>query len=610
MLQFFSGVLKAGLNTTTALLNGPSKTLDEMHSAQQSRYLAFADMMSSMNYHKQQVVARKQYWCTQTYFLAQLINNNAQQIEEIIQSPISLTSPIDLAGIINKLITALDDAENTNKFLHLLEQDTHAVASSPLKPSSAEPSFQPEIHLFNGDVIQLIKELNAKGTVVVTDNAANSHRDGAAKYSQGSVEELFSRYTDSALKMVLHFCDVPQRNLEQNQYAFAKSSASLDVVAYQKRYLKMVLTICAKLVEKKESYLETEGFFNDLFNSFPNPDTRLPIYFDLQNNVYEVPVYGGYTSSHWFADTQELTTVEGIFNLLEAPNPSTPLTITSYAAPDLRKIETSPLDARATSNITLQHPQAEGLMGMMLTTGIAAQCQAAIQLAQRYQEQGITQPVAVVFIMPGCGAFKNPEKQTALQFISTIKYFYPELSKLKIACHIAEYNPKVYKLLEEANDLLGSELGQLNETIVTITHPEIRAKTIKVKEKILDLYAKGAQPQVLMQHITQTMELLTTPPGHAREVLAQQYQQNAHLLANNENPLLKALGAAMIVLGVAIIATGVAFALTGVGFLAGGGTFAGGAGLLVAGKGLFASEVKKDVITLSEEFLFSCQPQQ
>lgn len=179
---------------------------------------------------------------------------------------------------------------------------------------------------------------------IITNNAANSHRDGAEKDFRGSVEELFSQYTDSALKIALHFCDVPRRNMYQGQYAFKDQQESIEVVNYQKRYLKMVLTICSKLLDKNASYLESSEFFDDLFNSFPNPDTRLPIYFDLQNNAYEVPERGGYTFSHSFTDTKELTTVEKTLDLLNHSNPTAPLIITSYAAPDLRKNRNCPLE--------------------------------------------------------------------------------------------------------------------------------------------------------------------------------------------------------------------------------------------------------------------------
>ncbi|WP_058517384.1 hypothetical protein [Legionella parisiensis] len=62
------------------------------------------------------------------------------------------------------------------------------------------------------------------------------HRDGAAKYSSGFVEELLSRYTDSSLKMALHFCDVHRRNRDEIQYAFIEQSEPIDVVGYQKHH--------------------------------------------------------------------------------------------------------------------------------------------------------------------------------------------------------------------------------------------------------------------------------------------------------------------------------------------------------------------------------------
>lgn len=605
MFQFFSGAIKAGLNTAQSLLLGPSKTRDEMYAAQKSRYDAVADFITNLHYKPHQNLARKQYWCSQTYFLGQLIKNNSEKIQEITQLPVSVASESALLETINQLISALDDPSNVNKFVQLLEYDLKTVEITPLQPSTSDLSLQSGIQLVHGDVIQLIKQLNNQGVIVITDNAPNSHRDGAAKYSSGSVEELFSRYTDSALKMVLHFCNVHQRNIENNQYAFSDAPHPIDVVEYQKRYLKMVLTICAKLVEKKETYLESEEFFKDLFKSYPNPQNGLPIYFDMQNNVYEVPVTGDSISSHWFTDTTDLTTVEKTVEQLQK-NERTPITIVSYAAPDLRKVETSPLDARATSNKVLQHPEAEGTLGILLTTGIAAQCQAAINRAKYFKEQGINQAVAAVFIMPGCGAFNNPEKQSTAQFISAIKYYYPELEKLGIHCYVAEYNKKLYKVLTDANDSLNAELGQLNETIIRMTHPELRAKAIKVKEKILDLYAKGEKSELLIKHITQTTQLLTMSPGPKRHALALEYQKNANVLSKNNNPVLQSLGFAMMVLGLAVMVVGISFALTGIGLLASGATTAGGLGLLATGAGIFANEKKKNIATLSDDLKLSC----
>ncbi|KTD63734.1 hypothetical protein Lsan_1167 [Legionella santicrucis] len=605
MFQFFSGAIKAGFNTAEALILGPSKTQDEMYAAQKSRYYAFADFAANLHYKPHQNLARKQYWCSQIYFLGQLIKNNSATIQEITQLPVSVASESALLETINQLISALDDTSNLTKFLNLLEYDVELIETTHLQSNTSESSFQSGIQLFHGDVLQLIKQLHDKGVIVITDNAPNSHRDGAAKYSSGSVEELFSRYTDSALKMVLHFCNVHQRNIENNQYAFSDTPLPIDVVDYQKRYLKMVLTICAKLIEKKEIYLESEEFFNDLLKSYPNPQNELPIYFDMQNNVYEVPVAGDSVSSHWFTDTTGLTTVEKTVEQLQK-NERTPMTIVHYAAPDLRKVETSPLDARATSNKVLQHPEAEGTLGILLTKGIAVQCQTAINRAKYFKEQGINQAVAAVFVMPGCGAFNNPEKQSAAQFISAIKYYYPELEKLGIYCYVAEYNQELYKVLEEANDSFNSELGQLNETIIRMTHPELRAKAIAVKEKILDLYAQGEKSETLTKHLFQTTQLLTMSPGPKRHALALEYQKNAHVLSKNNNPLLQSLGFAMMILGLAVMIAGVSFALTGVGLLASGATATGGLGLLATGAGLFSNEKKKNIASLSEDLKLAC----
>ncbi|MCL9685534.1 hypothetical protein [Legionella maioricensis] len=606
MPNFFMGLLNAGRYTLHAYMKGPSKTIEEMRQAQSNRSLAFTEMMTHLTYTPQQILARKQYWCSQTFFLAQLIKNYPEEIKAITNTPITADNETGLLDAINKLLIALDDQDCLQKFILLLKEDSIKAQMTQIEKTVPSSSQHSGIQFFCGDVIQLINDLSAQGKMVVADNAPNSHRDGAAKYSAGSVEELFSRYTDEALKMVLHFDDVHQRNNEKGQYAYTEKSEPIDVADYQKRYLKMVLTICANLVEKKESYLESEDFFNDLFTSFPNTNNelaQLPIYFDMQNNVYEVPVDGGFTSTHWFTDTKNLNSVENIFSLLEAPPTLTPVTVVSYAAPDLRKMETSPLDARSTSNTTLQNPRGEGTLGCMLSAGISLQCQQAIKLAQQYKEKGINQPVAVVFVMPGCGAFNNPEKTTAAHFISTIKNHYPELAKHNITCHIVEYNTRMLNLLVHTDELYGAELGQLNEVINQLTDPTIRQKAITVREQILKLYEGGEQPGILAHHLTLTTQLLMSQPGEARRTITAEYQQNALRMQKNTNALWNILGAAMILLGAAVAAGGVALGVTGVGLVPSTALIAGGSALLAVGIGLFAKNDRKVLIKMTDDLV-------
>ncbi|NSL18296.1 hypothetical protein HRQ65_07860 [Tatlockia micdadei] len=590
MPSFFS-VINAGYHTLDALIKGPPKTLEEMHTSQEARAQTFIELMRTQSYKPHQIEARRQYWCAQTLFLAQLIRSNIK-ILEIIDPPVSIDNEVGLAEVIDKLITALNNEGNLQKFLDLLQADCCSIATTAItKRDGQSPPSYSGIQFFNGDVIELIQELSVQGRIVVVDNAPNSHRDGAAKYSAGSVEELFSRYTDSALKMALHFTDVHQRNKDAGYYAFAEDSKPLDVADYQRRYLQMVLTICAKLLKQSETYLESQEFFDDLFNSFPNQDEesfQLPVYFDIQNNAYEVPVDGGFVSEHWFVDTKNLTTVEGIFQLLETPNTLTPIKVVSYAAPDLRLIETSPLDARASSNKRLQLPTEEGNLGCMLTAGISLQCKQAIELAEQYKAKGIEQPIAVVFIMPGCGAFMNPEKSTAAHFISTIKYFYPQLAEQGIHCYVAEYNPKLHRILKQTSELCDSQLGEFNTLINDLTISSIRQQAIIVRERMVNLIENEGYTEDVTKHLALTIRLLKSKPGNECKAIAEEYKQNALQMQGSANPLRKALGAAMFALGIAIAATGFILSSTGMGLLPGMGVAAVGALMAGIGFGLFS----------------------
>ncbi|HHF7375968.1 hypothetical protein [Legionella bozemanae] len=70
MFLFFSGALKTGLNTAHALFLGPSKTLNEMRSAQESRYQAFSAMMTSLIIMSNKLVREDSIGAPKTYFLA------------------------------------------------------------------------------------------------------------------------------------------------------------------------------------------------------------------------------------------------------------------------------------------------------------------------------------------------------------------------------------------------------------------------------------------------------------------------------------------------------------------------------------------------------------
>lgn len=606
MGSFFSNAIMAGNNTLHALFHGPSKCIEEMHAAQKVRFETFKNMMSSISYKPHQIKARQQYWCAQTFFLAQLIKNHLQLIESITNTKICVDNEASLLSTLNELIIALDNADNLKKFLQLLEQDCHTIEQTKIKKDNTTPlTKHSEIQFINGDVVELIKSLSSQGAIAVVDNAPNSHRDGAAKYSAGSLEELLSRHTDSALKMVLHFTDVHQRNVETGHYAFTKKTKTIDVDDYKKRYLQMVLTICAKLLQKNESYLNSDEFFKDLFTAFPNPNensSQLPIFFDIQNNVYEVPVNGGFTSSHWFLDTKELSTVTNIFEKLKSSPPPTPIEIVSYAAPDLRHFETTPLDVRATSNKILQHPREEGLLGCMLSEGIKLQCQRAIALANNYKEQGIEQQVTAVFVMPGCGAFKNPEKNTAAHFISTIKYFYPLLQAHNVNCYVAEYDSKLHHLLKQTSETYGPQLGELNILINSlIPSSSLRQKAIKVREQILKIIEADGYSEELNTHLELTIQLLKTSPGETRSKIVEQYKENAMSMQKNNNPLWMILGATMLAFAAALVTMGAALSITGGGSIPGIGIVDGGILLAVAGFGIFTHNKYKKLTDISEE---------
>ena len=59
----------------------------------------------------------------------------------------------------------------------------------------------------------------------------------------------------------------------------------------------MMLTIISNYLQDGEAYLKSSKFWDDLLESQIDSKTELPIYFDVQNNAYEVPS-GGHTSEN------------------------------------------------------------------------------------------------------------------------------------------------------------------------------------------------------------------------------------------------------------------------------------------------------------------------
>lgn len=441
-------LLNSGYQLLSALAKGPAQSYEELHRAQYERYQVFADFNQHFGSRDPKTIhARQQYWCAQLLFTLKLIQNNSKKLQNICELSIPDFQNTTLVGeYLMALVKTLENPNRTAEFVKILLEDGDEILKNHQnKVINAELSAD-VLHIYQGDVIEVIKSLQQQNYLPIIDNAANSHRDGAAKYSSGSLEELLSRFTDQALKLALHFEDVHHRNTQDAQSAFpTEKHPDINILDYQKRYFQMVLTILSQLILNGEDYLVTPKFFNDLFHSFPNPNPApgcapLPIYFDLQNNCYEVPIKQGFTGYHHFRDTRKLQRVTEVIAALQQHEAA--LIVASYAAPDQRKIETSPLDRRATSNTILQTPSKPETLETMIRQGVSYHCQLAINLTKQKKL-----PVAAVLILPGCGGFANPPEPTAKYFISELQKYLPEIRQLKIPCMIVELNQSLLTTL-------------------------------------------------------------------------------------------------------------------------------------------------------------------
>lgn len=206
--------------------------------------------------------------------------------------------------------------------------------------------------------------------------------------------------------------------------------------------------------------------------------------------------------------------------------------------------------------------------------------------------------------MPGCGAFNNPIKSSAAQFLSLIKSYDDDLKKNNIDYYIVEQNHKTYKLLQDINKDFDNELGELNRVIYNIKNLEIRTKAILVKEKILACYESGEASKNLFDYILQTKQLITTTYSKENLVLLNNYLEKADQLSKQMNQFSIDLGIGMVCLGIAIAASIVilcaAAAISPVGIAC---SLVGGTAMLIGGVGFFVKAGNRDLNECANELV-------
>lgn len=591
----FTELFTTGYYTLNAYFRGNSGSVSELEQAQWQRYQAFSKLLSNLSYTAPQLASRKQYWSTQSFFILRLLEHNPQFLKSALatDNPLELNTKENLILILSMLIKGLDNEAVLNELLTLIEQDKPYLSEPITKVMNSDPEID-ECFIQKADAIHFIKSVVENGELAVCDNAANSHRDGAAKYNNGSLEEILSRHTDQAIKMVCQFRAVHQENQQKGQGAFKTDTKNtIDIKDYQKRYLKMVLTICLHFIEKGENYLSTPKFYQDLFESFPNQATKLPIYFDMQNNVYEVPVGELSHESQWFSTLKQISGSDDLLAALANKDKIYPIEMVSFAAPDRRILETSPLDRRCTSNTLLRAPTQDGMLAFMMSSGIDAQCKRAIEIAQQNKQKGVKQPIRVVFFMPGCGAFKNPEAITAAHFISTINALKPELEALNIKVSVVDFSENIVRTMARANRIYGDSLGKLNLAINKLDDIKLQHKAVVLREHIIQACEIDQDTSELHKIMDATTALINSKNIDNTQVM-KQYLELAQQYKVHHRRALQIIGGLMMSFASAILGTSVAFAaaLSGAGL-----AIALGAGVAtsLAGIGLFAKAQEKSL---------------
>ncbi len=384
-------------------------------------------------------VARKQYWYGQAIFLDALFRNLGGFCEQKFADP--------KAALDARIAQCLDDPKSLDIFIKYVE-DMHAQDPKKLKDLKEEKNNPVKNQLFrNANIIAIVTEISSRGELPVVGAAANSNRDGSAKYFKGSLEELLCRHTNSMFALMTHF--KVENNPEQTK-------------EFQRRYARLCFRILQKVLKQGDPYLESHVFLQDLVtergDAKGTSTPSEPIFFDFENTVYEVPAGSGHASFCQFVP-EVCGKAEDLTKALNEPEPppTSPIVLISTAAPDRRRLESN-FDKRCSTNHLLQTPEKDSTLQEMIVGGINFQCTKALELKAQGQKPH------VVFVLPGCGAFANPLHKTADIFVAAIKKHREELEAKGIPFCIVELNRFTYAALYNAwhHPGMNQEIAQQN----------------------------------------------------------------------------------------------------------------------------------------------------
>lgn len=400
--------------------------------------------------------ARREYWYKQMYFLVCLIKKmygettiTMTELNDCLKRFILNTNELDIliVNILDHEYSSFQESplpkektweekgdELIMRFLPKNDPCRKKIKSlSEEKPSSQiQFSIKEEKYssldkdvLIQGDVIDIITCALQSGYLPVVNNAANSHRDGSAKYSKGSLEEALARNTPSMFEMLCHF---KEKNVRHSA----------------RRYLRACLVMMQKILHAKnpDAYINSTKFLEDYLSQTGMESKNQkaePIHFDLQNKLYEVNPEKGFFSYQLFRNSR-LSTFSDFKKEIKDNTLDRNIIMIHSAAPDLRRVE-GLADKLCATHPILRHPENYHTFRKMVKPGINLQCDQAIEAAK------LGEKPYIIFVLPGCGAFGNPLHESVEIFLELIHKRKDELNKLNIPFCIVEKNPKTFEVL-------------------------------------------------------------------------------------------------------------------------------------------------------------------
>lgn len=100
----------------------------------------------------------------------------------------------------------------------------------------------------------------------------------------------------------------------------------------------------------------------------------------------------------------------------------------------------------------------------------------------------------LVFVMPGCNAYKNDPKKTAEVFFTTINQYWGALKKANVSCRFVEYNKEIFNIMVQTAKKIIPDLHiEVEEETnkAPLAQYQIADTTLKLSTEALHLDSPG-----------------------------------------------------------------------------------------------------------------------